>query len=162
MASAIYRKALKMLKRELYFEIFFPTDTEKEGLPYRCWTSAVASMRQIEGGTAFANKLFYVYGYNGVVSHIRQCFSSKIDMISPSPSQLDKRISSIRNTLVMKSKDCHDRYYSTKAKKSAALKDDRYVYPGDPVSIDHTQDFNGYDTCDRTPLRTRNLFTETT
>ena len=42
-------------------------------------------------------------------------------------------MSSIRNTFATKSASSHNQYYPTAAKKSAALKDDRYVYPGDPV-----------------------------
>ena len=47
--------------------------------------------------------------------------------------QLEKRISTIQNVFVSKSAGCHDQYYPTTAKKDAALRDDRYVYPGDPV-----------------------------
>jgi len=46
---------------------------------------------------------------------------------------LEKRISNIWNIFVAKSASCHDQYYPTTAKKNAALKDDHYVYPGDPV-----------------------------
>jgi len=34
---------------------------------------------------------------------------------------------------VTKAGDHYERYYDSMEKKSAALKDDRYVYPGDPV-----------------------------
>ena len=39
----------------------------------------------------------------------------------------------MRNAFVAKSSGCHEKYYPTTAKKTAALQDDRYVYPGDPV-----------------------------
>ena len=67
LANQIYKKALKILKRKLYFEKNFPIDAEKEDLSYNCWTTAVASMDQIEGGPASANRMFHNYGYSGVV-----------------------------------------------------------------------------------------------
>ena len=45
--------------------------------------------------------------------------------------------------LVSKSADYHDRYYLSTEKKSAALSDDRYVYPGDPVSANNIQNSIG-------------------
>ena len=41
----------------------------------------------------------------------------------------------------MKSMDCHEKYYPDMGKKVAALKDDRYVYPGDPVSAGYMNTF---------------------
>ena len=66
-AKRIYKKALKILKRKLYFEIFFPTDTEKDGLPYSCWTSAVASMDHVDGGSTAACRMFYTFRYDNMV-----------------------------------------------------------------------------------------------
>ena len=66
-AKRIYKKALKILKRKLYFENFFPIDAEKDSLPYSCWISAVASMGQIDGGSATAHRMFYTFGYDDVV-----------------------------------------------------------------------------------------------
>ena len=43
--------------------------------------------------------------------------------------------------LVTKAMDCHTHYYATAEKKAAALKDDRYVYPGDPVSVSNLPSF---------------------
>ena len=60
----IYKKALKILKLKLYFENFFPSDTEKDSLPYDCWSAAVASMGEIDGGPAAAKRLFYDVGYD--------------------------------------------------------------------------------------------------
>jgi hypothetical protein len=136
-AKRIYKKALKILKLKLYFENFFPTDAEKDALPFSCWMSAVTSMGEIDGGTAAALKLFYRFGYGDKVrtTHKHLSLNSSLHL----SVQLDKRISSIRSMLVTKSIDCHDRYYPTTEKKSAALQDDRYVYPGDPVSSDYKQ-----------------------
>lgn len=66
-AERIYKKALKILKRKLYFENFFPTDAEKDSLPYSCWTSAVAAMDQIDGGTVAAHNMLYEFKYDDVV-----------------------------------------------------------------------------------------------
>jgi len=63
-AKRIYKKALKILKFKLYFENFFPIDTEKDSLPYSCWTSAVASIGEIAGGSAAAQGMFYGGGYD--------------------------------------------------------------------------------------------------
>ena len=41
--------------------------------------------------------------------------------------------------LVSKSADYHDQYYLSTEKKSAALSDDRYVYLGDPISVNNIQ-----------------------
>ena len=59
LAKRIYKKALKILKLKLYFENFFPTDVEKDSLPYSCWTTAVASSGEIDGGSAAACRMFY-------------------------------------------------------------------------------------------------------
>lgn len=66
-AKRIYKKALKILKQKLYFENFFPTDAEKDGLPYSCWTSAVESMGRVDGGSTAARRMFYTFGYDDVV-----------------------------------------------------------------------------------------------
>lgn len=62
-AARIYKKALKILKLKLYFENFFPVDAEKDGLPLSCWTSAVASIGEIDGGSAAARKMFHELKY---------------------------------------------------------------------------------------------------
>ena len=67
MAEKIYKEALRTLKLKLYFENFFPADTDKDNLPYNCWTSAVASMSDIDGGDSTARKMFYEFGYDNVV-----------------------------------------------------------------------------------------------
>jgi hypothetical protein len=67
MAKMIYKKALKILKLKLYFENFFLTDAEKDGLPYSCWTSAVASINEIDNGSAAARRMFYDFGYDDMV-----------------------------------------------------------------------------------------------
>jgi hypothetical protein len=66
-AKGIYKKALKTLKFKLYFENFFPTDEEKDGLPYSCWISAIESSGEIEGGSVAAHKMFYDFGYDDTV-----------------------------------------------------------------------------------------------
>ena len=66
-AKRIYKKALKILKRKLYFEKIFPTDAEKDSLPYSCWTSVVVSMDHIDGGSTTACEMFYTFGYDNTV-----------------------------------------------------------------------------------------------
>ena len=132
-ARRIYKKALKTLKLKLYFENLFPTEAEKDGLPRSCWASAVASIGKIDGGSAAASKMLHDFGYETMVrTHATN--SVRRYLITRHVSQLDKRVSSIRSSLVTKTTDINDRYYPTREKKSAALNDDRYVYPGDPVS----------------------------
>lgn len=67
LAKGVYKKALKTLKFKLYFENFFPTDVEKDGLPYSCWSSAVASFGEIDGGSAAVCRMFYDFGYDDMV-----------------------------------------------------------------------------------------------
>ena len=86
-AKRIYHKALKMLKFKLYFENFFPTDTEKDALPYSCWVSAVESIDQVDGGSAAACKMFYGTKYGR-----RVCASAVVilsfTILNPSPHLL--------------------------------------------------------------------------
>jgi len=42
-------------------------------------------------------------------------------------------MSAIRNVFITRSANRHEHYYKQKMKMVAALRDDRYVYPGDPV-----------------------------
>ena len=81
-AKTIYKKAYKILKLKLYFENFFPTDTEKDSLPYSCWTSAVTSIGGIDGGSAAAQKMFYESGFDKKVRALTVSYSI------PRPSQL--------------------------------------------------------------------------
>jgi len=72
-AKKIYKKALKVLKFKLYFENIFPTDVEKDSLAYSCWTSAVVSTGQIDGGSAAARKMFHDFGYEDTVRTFASC-----------------------------------------------------------------------------------------
>jgi len=85
-AKRIYKKALKILKFKMYFENFFPTDTEKDSLPYSCWNSAVASIGEINGGPAAAREMFYDAGYEKKVRTSPTVLSIAITLnISPHP-----------------------------------------------------------------------------
>ena len=55
---------------------------------------------------------------------VLNCHGSQRLATSPNP-QLDKRISSIRNTFVTKSMDCHTLFYAHANKKSAAVAHER-------------------------------------
>ena len=63
----IYRKVLRVLKFKLYFKNFFPTEDEKENLPYVCWTSAAESIGEIDGGPAAVRRMFHSFGYGDLV-----------------------------------------------------------------------------------------------
>lgn len=66
-ARRIYKKALKILKLKMYFENFFPTDAEKDALPFTCWMAAVESIGQVNGGPAAARNMFYTSKYGDTV-----------------------------------------------------------------------------------------------
>jgi hypothetical protein len=69
-AKEIYKKAHKTLKLKLYFENFFPTDTDKDSLPYSCWMSAAASIGEIGGGPTATCRMFHDFGYDDMVRAI--------------------------------------------------------------------------------------------
>jgi hypothetical protein len=90
MAKMIYKKALKILKLKLYFENFFPTDAEKDGLPYSCWTSAVASIDEIDNGSAAARRMFYDFGYDDMVRTLTSgpALNTRCLTTPPTPSSI--------------------------------------------------------------------------
>ena len=85
-AEEIYKKALRALKFKLYFENFFPTDTEKDSLPYSCWVSAAASISEVDSESAAVHKMFYNHGYDDKVRALTNSSCSSTLDTSPLPT----------------------------------------------------------------------------
>lgn len=137
----IYERAYTRLKYMLYFVDFFPTDEDRAALVYECWMTSASMTTGVSDNKAYLEQLLYRFEYDKKVRpspthhHLplpERCPSTLDDLLF---LQLGKRISSIRNVFVTKSAGFLSLYYASRKKKVAALRDDRYVYPGDPVRL---------------------------